>query len=33
MKIIFKVLLNLLQYCFCLMLWFFGTEVYGILGP
>ena len=31
MKIIFKVLLNLLQYCFCLMLWFFGTEIYGSL--
>ena len=25
--------LNLLQYCFCLMFWFFGHEARGILTP
>ena len=28
-----KSLLNLLQYCFCLMFWFFGHEACGILAP
>ena len=28
-----KSLLNLLQYCFCCMFWFFGHEVCGILVP
>lgn len=26
-----KILLNLLQYCFCFMFWFFGHEACGIL--
>ena len=26
-------LLNLLQYCFCFMFWFFGPEACGILAP
>ena len=26
-------LLNLLQYCFCFMFWFFGLEACGILVP
>ena len=30
---IFKSLLNLLQYCFCFMFWFFGHEAGGILAP
>ena len=30
---IFKVLLNLLQYCFCFMFWFFGHKVCGIWAP
>ena len=29
----FKSLLNLLQYCFCFMLWFFGQEACEILAP
>ena len=28
-----KSLLNLLQYCFCLMFWFFGREACGMLAP
>ena len=28
-----KSLLNLLQYCFCLMFWFFGHEACEILAP
>ena len=28
-----KSLLNLLQYCFCSMFWFFGHEACGILAP
>ena len=28
-----KPLLNLLQYCFCFMFWFFGHEACGILAP
>ena len=28
-----KSLLNLLQYCFCFMFWFFGREACGILAP
>ena len=28
-----KSLLNLLQYCFCFMFWFFGPEACGILAP
>ena len=28
-----KSLLNLLQYCFCFMIWFFGHEACGILAP
>ena len=28
-----KSLLNLLQYCFCFMCWFFGPEACGILAP
>ena len=28
-----KSLLNLLQYCFCFMFWFFGQEACGILAP
>ena len=31
--IFFKSLLNLLQYCFCFMCWFFGHEACGILAP
>ena len=30
---IFKVFLNLLQYCFCFMFCFFGHEARGILAP
>ena len=30
---IFKVFMNLLQYCFCFMFWFFGLEACGILAP
>ena len=33
LKIIFKVFLNLLQYCFCFPLWFFGCEACGIWDP
>ena len=29
---ILKSLLNLLQYCFCLMFWFFECEAYGIVA-
>ena len=29
----FKSLLNLLQYCFCFMFWFFGHEACGIFAP
>ena len=29
----FKSLLNLLQYSFCFMFWFFGHEAHGILVP
>ena len=29
----FKFLLNLLQHCFCSMLWLFGHEACGIPGP
>lgn len=29
----FKVLLNFLQYSFCLMFWFFGLEARGFLAP
>ena len=28
-----KSLLNLLQYCFCSIFWFFGPEACGILAP
>ena len=28
-----KSLLNLLQYCFCFMFWFFGPKACGILAP
>ena len=28
-----KSLLNLLQYCFCFICWFFGREACGILAP
>ena len=28
-----KSLLNLLQYCFCFVFWFFGREACGILAP
>ena len=28
-----KSLLNMLQYCFCFMFWFFGPEACGILAP
>ena len=28
-----KSLLNLLQYCFCFMFWFFGHKACGILAP
>lgn len=28
-----KSLLDLLQYCFCFLFWFFDNEAYGILGP
>ena len=28
-----KSVLNLLQYCFCFVLIFFGCEAYGILAP
>ena len=31
--IFLKSLLNLLQYCFCIMFWFFGHEACGILAP
>ena len=31
--IFLKSLLNLLQYCFCFMFWFFGPEACGILAP
>ena len=30
---ILKSLLNLLQYCFCLMFWFFGHKVCWLLAP
>ena len=30
---ILKVFINLLQYCFCFIFWFFGREAYGILAP
>ena len=30
---IFKVVLNLLQYCLCFMFWFFGHKACGILFP
>ena len=30
---IFQSLLNLLQYCFCFMFWFFGHEARGIMAP
>ena len=30
---IFKVFVNLLQYCFCFMFRFFVLEAYGILVP
>ena len=30
---IFKVFIDLLQYCFCFMFWFFGREACGILAP
>ena len=30
---ILKSLLNLLQYCFCFMFWFFVHEACGILAP
>ena len=29
----FKSLLNLLQYCFCFVFWFFDPEACGILAP
>ena len=29
---ILKSLLNVLQYCFCLLFWFFGREVCGVLA-
>ena len=29
----YKSLVNLLQYCFCFMFWFFGHEARGILAP
>ena len=29
----YKSFLNLLQYCFCFMFWFFGPEACGILAP
>ena len=28
-----KSLLNLFQYCFCFMFWFFGLKAYRILTP
>lgn len=28
-----KSLLNLLQHCFCFLIWFFGHKVFGILAP
>ena len=28
-----KSLLNVLQYCLCFILWFFGLEVHGVLAP
>ena len=31
--IFLKSLLNVLQYCFCFMFWFFGREACGILAP
>ena len=31
--IFFKSLLNLLQYCFCFMFWFFGCQACGIFTP
>ena len=33
MWIIFKSLLNMLQYCFCFKFWFFGHEACGIMAP
>ena len=33
MWIILKSLLNLLQYCFCLIFWYFGHKSHGILVP
>ena len=33
MGTIFKVLLDLLQYCFHFMFWFSGQEACGVLGP
>ena len=33
MRSIFKVFLNLLQYCFCSRFWFSGHEACGILAP
>ena len=30
--IFLKSLLNLLQYCFCFMFWFYGQEACGILA-
>ena len=30
---ILKSLLNLLQYCFCFMSWFFGHEAWGVSAP
>ena len=32
-NIFLKSLLNLLQYCFCFMFWFFGCDACGILAP
>ena len=29
---IFKVFMNLLQYCFCFMFWFFGCKACGVLA-
>ena len=31
--LLLKSLLNLLQYCFCFMLWFFGHKACGISAP
>ena len=33
MTFFLKSFLNLLQYCFCFMFWFFGHKAYGILAP